>query len=207
MVKHGCLSLEPEDRPVGVGLVEQHAGVVHQVPRREVVGPVGDHVVGSEYLQRVFARQEGLVQFDLYTWVDRGDLGLGRFEFGSSHIRFAMNHLPLQVREINDVEIHDAEAADPRCGEIQRGWRAQPPSPDEQHTCALELALPRKPDFRQNQMARVAQDFVRGKVRKVVHSYFELRLRCQVVGVAASSESTLRQPGDQLLKNSWAAPP
>ena len=39
------LPLEAEDRSVDVGLSEQDAGVVDEIARREVVGPVGDDVV------------------------------------------------------------------------------------------------------------------------------------------------------------------
>src|SRR5690606_12400042 len=40
--EHGDLSFEAQDRPVDVGLDEEHACVVDEVPRSEVVGAV-DH--------------------------------------------------------------------------------------------------------------------------------------------------------------------
>ena len=43
--EHRRLSVEAEDAAVHVRLPEQHAGVVHQVARREVVGAVDDDVV------------------------------------------------------------------------------------------------------------------------------------------------------------------
>ena len=62
--EHRRLPLEPEDAAVGVRLAEQHAGVVRQVARREVVGAVEDDVVGLEQLQRVLRRQRRLVGLD-----------------------------------------------------------------------------------------------------------------------------------------------
>jgi len=46
--EHRRLALEPEDGPERVGLPEQHARVVHQVARREVVGAVEHDVVPLE---------------------------------------------------------------------------------------------------------------------------------------------------------------
>ena len=51
--EHRCLALEPEDAAVDVRLAEQHARVVHEIARREVVGAVEDDVVRLEQLQRV----------------------------------------------------------------------------------------------------------------------------------------------------------
>ena len=48
--EHRRLPLEPEDAAVGVRLAEQHARVVGQIARREVVGAVEDDVVRLEQL-------------------------------------------------------------------------------------------------------------------------------------------------------------
>ena len=71
-----------------------------------------------------------------------------------------MDHLPLQVREIHDVEIHQADAADAGRGEVQAQRRAQPARADQQHLRALQLELPFHADFRHDQVAAVAQDLV-----------------------------------------------
>src|SRR5207249_12145463 len=44
-IEHAGLSFEAEDRAVDVWLLEQHRGIVHEVPRREIVGPVDDDIV------------------------------------------------------------------------------------------------------------------------------------------------------------------
>ena len=69
--EHRGLALEPEDAAVDVGPPGQHAGVVHQVARREVVGAVDHHVVAREDLERVRRRQRDLVGLDADLRVDR----------------------------------------------------------------------------------------------------------------------------------------
>ena len=56
------LALEAVDRPPHVGLAEQHAGVVHEVAGREVVGPVDHQVIARQDLERVLALQPQVVQ-------------------------------------------------------------------------------------------------------------------------------------------------
>ncbi len=51
--EHRRLPLEAEDAAVDVRLAEQHAGVVDEVARREVVGAVDDDVVAAEQIERV----------------------------------------------------------------------------------------------------------------------------------------------------------
>ena len=45
--EHRRLSFEPEDAAVRVRLAEQHARVVHEIARREIVGAVEDDVVAA----------------------------------------------------------------------------------------------------------------------------------------------------------------
>ena len=71
-----------------------------------------------------------------------------------------MDHLPLQVAVIHHIEIHDAEAADTSCRQIQQQRRAQTTGADTQHRGPLEPLLALHPHFRQDQMPREAGDFV-----------------------------------------------
>ena len=61
----GGLPLEAEDRGVDVGLAGQHAGVVDEVARREVVGSVGDDVEVADDRERVLGGQPLLERHDL----------------------------------------------------------------------------------------------------------------------------------------------
>ena len=68
--EHRRLPLEAEDASVGIRLAEQHAGVVDEVARREVVGAVDDDVVRREQIERVRGRERRLVEIDLHVRVD-----------------------------------------------------------------------------------------------------------------------------------------
>ena len=108
--EHRRLPFEPEDAAVGVRLAEQHARVVGQIARREVVGAVEDDVVGLEQLQRVLRRQRRLVGLDLDVRIDRVQPILRRRELRAADVRRAVDDLPLQVAEVDDVEVDDADA-------------------------------------------------------------------------------------------------
>ena len=59
------LTLEAENRAVNIRLAEQHAGVVDEIARGEIVGAIDDDVVVLEQIERVFAGQPRFVAIDL----------------------------------------------------------------------------------------------------------------------------------------------
>ena len=71
-----------------------------------------------------------------------------------------MDHLALQVGEIDHVEIHQADAADAGRREIQAERRAQAAGADQQHFGGLQLQLAFHADFGHDQVPAVAQDLV-----------------------------------------------
>ena len=119
-VEHRGLTFKAEDRAIDIGLAEQHAGVIDEVARGEVVGAVANDVVGTNDLQRVLTGEGGLVEIHLAVGVDLQDAGLGRFDLGLANPTGAMDHLPLQVAVIHHIEIHDAEAAHTRRRQIEQ---------------------------------------------------------------------------------------
>ena len=64
-----------------------------------------------------------------------------------------MQDLPLQVRLVDDVEVHDADRADARGREVERGRRAEAARAHEEHPGALQLALPRDADVGEDEVA------------------------------------------------------
>ena len=159
------LALEAEDRAVNVGLAEQHAGIVHQIARGEIVRAVDDDVVVLEKIERVLAGQARFVRVDLNFRIQIAQMVGGRFDFGTAHVAGAEQHLALQVREIHGIEIHEADAAHARRGQIKAERRAESSGADAQHLGLLELELPLHAHFRHDQMAAVAQDLFFGKRR------------------------------------------
>jgi len=66
----------------------------------------------------------------------------------------------LQVRVIHNVEVDNPERANARRAKIKRQWGPEASRANAQHLRGFELKLPVHADFRHDQVARVAQDFV-----------------------------------------------
>ena len=158
--EHRRLAFEAEDAAVGVRHPHQHAGVVHQVARREVVGAVEDDVVALEQAHRVVGRQRLFVGLDLHVRVQRVDLVLRRRQLGAADVVGRVQQLPLQVAVVDDVEVDDADAAHARRRQIHRGRRPQSARADAQHAARLDPALPVHADLRHDQVAAVALDLL-----------------------------------------------
>ena len=77
-----------------------------------------------------------------------------------------MDDLPLQVAEVDDVEVDDADSADAGGREVHRCRRAESAGADAQHAAGLQLALPVDADLRHDQMPAVAFDLVVGELGK-----------------------------------------
>jgi hypothetical protein len=79
---------------------------------------------------------------------------------GASHVARAMDDLALQIGRVDRVEVHKAERADPRGGQIERDRRTESARTDDEHARALEPALPLGAHLGQHEVARVAQELV-----------------------------------------------
>ena len=92
--------------------------------------------------------------------IDAVDGFLGGLGLGAAHVRVRVEDLPLQIGKIHGVEIHDADLADAGGGEIHGDGRAEAARADAQDAGGLDFLLAGQTDFGQNQMPRVAADFV-----------------------------------------------
>ena len=72
-IEHGRLAVEAEDRAVHVGPAEQHARVVGEIARGEVVGAVDDHVVLARTARARSRTRAARVALDEHVGVHRGD--------------------------------------------------------------------------------------------------------------------------------------
>ena len=118
------LTLEAEDGSVHVRLLKQHARVVHQIARREVIGSIHHDVVVFQNLERVLAGERNFVPIDLDIRIDVEHRLGRRIQLLLADVLGPVNHLALQIGEIHHVEIHQADAADARRGEIHAERRA-----------------------------------------------------------------------------------
>jgi hypothetical protein len=140
------------------------AGVVEQIAGIEGVGAVGDDVVAGDEIERVGPRQLPGMRLD-------GDLrietahGVGRaLDLEAAEVLGAVQHLPLQIGQVDAVVIDDAERADARRGEIEEEGRAQPARAHHQHPRFEEALLPDPADLRQDDVAGIALKLGVGEV-------------------------------------------
>ena len=138
------------------GLALAHRGVVQQVARREVVGAVDDHVVVADQVEHVVAVEADRVRHHVHVGVERLDRLLGRLHLRNADALVVVDHLALQVGQVDLVVVDDAERADARRGQIQGGRGAEPAGADQQHLGLEQLLLPLEADLRNQQVARVA---------------------------------------------------
>src|SRR5438552_613917 len=153
------LTFEPENRPVDVRLLQEDGRIIHEVPCREVVRPIDDHVVVTQDVQRVLGRQSRLVGLHVDVRIDlRGPL-FRDLDLLSPDVLRPVEHLALEIRFVDHVEIDDPEAANARRAQILRERDPEAARADDQGGRLLEHQLPRHPDLRENQVPRVPLDF------------------------------------------------
>ena len=101
-----------------------------------------------------------VVEDDFAVRIDAVNGFLGRLRLGPAHVRVRVQDLALQVGIIHGVEIHDADFADAGGGEVHGDGRAEAARADAQHAGGADFLLAGQTDFGQNQVPRVAADFV-----------------------------------------------
>ena len=112
-----------EDRTVEVRPAGQHAGVVDQVPRGEVVGPVHHQVVGPRQLQGVAGVEPGVVRLD----PDAGVEVRSRSRADSSFFR-PTSRVPCSTWRCRLVASTRSASTMPRVPTPAAAGRARPPS-------------------------------------------------------------------------------
>ena len=160
--EHRRLSLEAEDAAVDVRLPEQHARVVDEIARREIVGAVDDDVVRLEELRARSPTTAPSRSVSTSTFgIDRREPILRRRELRPADVGRAVQDLPLQVAEVDDVEVDDADACRrrPRRDTCATG-EPSPPAPMQSTFAGLQLALTVDADLRHDQVAAVALDLL-----------------------------------------------
>ena len=155
------LAFETENGAVDVRLfLREHAGVVREIARGEIVRAVDDDVVRANDVESVLAGETRIVKDHIDVRIEGVDGFPGGLRFGAANVGIGVENLTLQIRIIHHVEIRDAEFTDARGGEIQRDGRAQSARADAKNAGRAQLFLPGHADLGQNQMPRVAADFV-----------------------------------------------
>ena len=84
------------------------ARVGYEIARGEIVGAVGDDVVAADEVERIFRREPRAVRFDGDMGIEPADQRGGALDLGHSYVGRGVDHLPLQVRQRDDIVIDDA---------------------------------------------------------------------------------------------------
>lgn len=92
-----------------------------------------------------------------------------RFEFRASDVRRPVKNLAVEIRDVDVVEIDEANAPDAGRGEIRRGGTAEPSRADDEDGRRAQPGLPLDADLRQRDLARVA---VQGSSRDTISCSF-----------------------------------
>src|SRR4029077_5440902 len=98
-----------------------------------------DDVEIAEQLERVLAREASFKRLQIDERIDRLQLLCSRIKFLAAHVSRGMDDLALQVSEIDDVKVDDAERAHTRCRKIERQRRSQATGADTQHARSFQL--------------------------------------------------------------------
>ena len=152
----GDLAVEAQHRARDECPPGGYGGVVDEVAGGEVVAAVEDEVVVAEEPGGVGFSQPFVVGLDADGGVERPDGGGGALGLGPADAVRAVDHLALEVGDIDIVVVDDAERADPSGGEIEQDRRAEAARAHRQHARGQQLLLPRAAHLRQNQVAGVA---------------------------------------------------
>ena len=109
------------------------SSVVDEVPRREVVGAVDDHVpaVAEDPLD-VLRRQLLPVGLDLDVRVQFADRARSRLHLRLAERSRRVDDLTLQVGLVDDVGVDDPERPDARRREVERRGRPEAAGADQQ---------------------------------------------------------------------------
>ena len=155
-MEHTDHAFEPEDRTVYDRDTELDAGIVEQVPRREVVGTVDHDVIAGQDVHDVLGRQPGVVRDDVDIGVEHCQRLLGRVDLAIADPVDVVQDLTLQVRRINIVHVDDADRADPGGSQVHRRRRTEPACAEHQHLGFEQFLLSFDTDFREQDVALVA---------------------------------------------------
>ena len=85
-----------------------------------------------------------------------------------SRVSFAKQRLAMQVREFNDIVVDDRKLSDSRARKCGNDRAADSTRADNGHLRAFQLSLPDAADLRQNDVPRVAAEFVVGEGHRPV---------------------------------------
>ena len=164
------LACEHPDLPVPAAQRARHqrlarcnTGRIDPQPGLEIVGPVQHDVEGCDPRRRILNGDPLGEGFDRDMRIEAEQPFRRRLDLRLADLRRRKGDLPLKVGQAHHVVVDQAQRPDTCRSQIERRRRPHAARADDQHARALQRLLPRPADFGQDQMARIAFDFVFGK--------------------------------------------
>jgi hypothetical protein len=133
--------------------------VVEEVSRLHIIGAVDDQIAIEERfdISRVNIADERL---DANVGVDSMQPSGGGDRLGRllGHVRLVEQHLPLKIRQLDDVTVGNAQRPDAGSHQLLGNRAPERPAPHQQHARAGKLSLPVRADPRQQDLTMVTTD-------------------------------------------------
>ncbi len=121
---------------------EDFARIANEVPGGEVVRAVYHQVVAAYDVQGVVHLQPELQRLYFDLRIEVGEPALSGRHLRLSQLRSSVNHLPLQVSDVDRIVVYDAYPANSRRCEVQQGWRAEAACSHHEDRGLAEQLLP-----------------------------------------------------------------
>ena len=115
--------------------------------------------IKADDVEGIVGTEEVVVCDDVDVRVDGLDLGGCAFHLGPPHILRKVAYLPLEVGDVDDVEINNADGADTRCGQIKRDGGTEPTRPHNEDFCRVDFLLSLDADIGKEYMAAIPLNF------------------------------------------------
>jgi len=160
----GKLPLETKDASRDQGFFRKEAGIVHQEPGAEVVGPVEHQVVVDQQGHHVVGVDMLLIRLHVDVGIQRLQEPSAGLDLGDSDVGRGMEDLPLQVGEIYDVAVNQANRADARRSQIQRNRGTQTSGADDQDLGPAQFLLTFSSHLIEDDLPAVSFDLFFGKI-------------------------------------------
>src|SRR5262249_28010634 len=90
-----------------------------------------------------------------------------RFQFAATDVFCSVKNLPLQIGEIDTVEIDKPEGSNASACQVKRSRRTQTAGADAQNARCLESLLSLRRYFGHNEMTRIALQFFGAQLHRV----------------------------------------
>ena len=149
------LAAETEDPTVTEGFARLDAGIIDQKLHREIVGTIDDEVVVLDDIHDVVTVKERMDGIDLDVGVDGFHLLLGALDLRTPHILREMDDLSLEVAQIHDIAVDNADRSYTGSSEIHGGRGSEATRTDDKHFGVEDLLLTLQADILKENVAAV----------------------------------------------------